>query len=41
MVVQWTDAAGLTGMICNGCVGYLLSDREAEIGPARLGSGER
>ena len=39
IVVRWTDTAGTTGTICNGCYGYLLSRPAADVGPARLSRG--
>jgi hypothetical protein len=40
IVVRWTDTAGTTGTICNGCYGYLLSRRAVDVGPVRPSSGE-
>ena len=40
IVVRWTDTAGTTGTICNGCYGYLLSRPAADVGPIRLRSAE-
>ena len=38
IVVRWTDIAGTTATICNGCYGYLLSPSAADSGKALLGT---